>query len=191
MNQVINVESGRVSHVEMSTWNALSPVTKYPPIFNVDLYVWFHVEMSTWIQCGFRLLIPRGNVHQHSTWISMVDSTWKCLRGFNVDLDCCYCHVTYRYIYRAPFINVKRYELVLIAHLYKRIIRIQRVGQIARILPIHVKEGDIQGKSTSFYILVIGRINEISYLFSLRKWVPDPIWISPVSPSLCHHTTVA
>ena len=35
--------------------------------------------------------------------------------------------------------------------------KIQRVVQSARILPIHVKEGDIRGKSTSFYILVSGR----------------------------------
>ena len=27
--------------------------------------------------------------------------------------------------------------------------KIQRVGQSARIIPIHVKEGDIRGKSTS------------------------------------------
>ena len=38
-----------------------------------------------------------------------------------------------------------------------RIVKIQRVGQSARILPIHVKEGDIRGKSTRFYILVSGR----------------------------------
>ena len=38
-----------------------------------------------------------------------------------------------------------------------RIVKIQRVVQSARILPIHVKEGDIQGKSTNFYILVSGR----------------------------------
>ena len=48
------------------------------------------------------------------------------------------------------FIKLKRYELVLIAHLHMRIVKIQRVGQSARILPIHVKEGDIRGKSTSF-----------------------------------------
>ena len=47
-------------------------------------------------------------------------------------------------------LKVKRYELVLIAHLHMRIVKIQRVGQSARILPIHVKEGDIRGKSTSF-----------------------------------------
>ena len=45
---------------------------------------------------------------------------------------------------------LKRYELVLIAHLHMRIVKNQRVGQSARILPIHVKEGDIRGKSTSF-----------------------------------------
>ena len=38
-----------------------------------------------------------------------------------------------------------------------RIVKIQRVGQSARILPIHVKEGNIRGKSTTFYILVSGR----------------------------------
>ena len=37
------------------------------------------------------------------------------------------------------------------------IVKIQRVGQSARILPMHVKEGDIRGKSTRFYILVSGR----------------------------------
>ena len=53
---------------------------------------------------------------------------------------------------------MKRYELVLIAHLYKRIAKIQRVGQrVGQSTRMHVKEGDIQGKSTSFYILVIGR----------------------------------
>ena len=41
------------------------------------------------------------------------------------------------------FIKQKRYELVLIAHLHMRIVKIQRVVQSARILPIHVKEGDI------------------------------------------------
>ena len=55
------------------------------------------------------------------------------------------------------FINLKRYELVLIAHLHMRIVKIQRVVQRARILPIHVKKEDIRGKSTSFYILVSGR----------------------------------
>ena len=38
-----------------------------------------------------------------------------------------------------------------------RIVKIQRVGQGARILRIHVKEGDIREQSTSFYILVSGR----------------------------------
>ena len=37
------------------------------------------------------------------------------------------------------FINRKRYELVVIAHLHIRIIRIQRVGQSTCILPIHLK----------------------------------------------------
>ena len=55
------------------------------------------------------------------------------------------------------FIKLKRYELVLIAHLHMRIVKIQRVGQSGRILPINVKEGDIRGKSTRFYILVSGR----------------------------------
>ena len=48
------------------------------------------------------------------------------------------------------FIKLKRYELVLIAHWHMRIVKIQRVGQSARILPIQVKEGNIRGKSTSF-----------------------------------------
>ena len=43
------------------------------------------------------------------------------------------------------FIKLKRCELVLIAHLLMRIVKIQRVGQSARILPMHVKEGDIRG----------------------------------------------
>ena len=55
------------------------------------------------------------------------------------------------------FIKLKRYELVRIAHLHMRIVKIQRVGQSARILPIHVKEGDIRGNSTRFYFLVSGR----------------------------------
>ena len=55
-----------------------------------------------------------------------------------------------------------------------RIAKIQRVSQSARILPIHVKEGDIRGKSTSFLNYrkrqaKVTRINKISYLFSLIK----------------------
>ena len=38
-----------------------------------------------------------------------------------------------------------------------RIVKIQRVGQSAHIVPIHVKEGDIRGNSTRFYFLVSGR----------------------------------
>ena len=38
-----------------------------------------------------------------------------------------------------------------IAHLHMRIIKFERVGQSARILPIHVKEGVKRGKSTSFF----------------------------------------
>ena len=75
-------------------------------------------------------------------------------------------------------INLKRYELVLIAHLHMRIVKIQRVVQSARILPIHVKEGDIRGKSTSFYILVSGRSRsrELRDLvsFQLDKTGPRP-----------------
>ena len=48
------------------------------------------------------------------------------------------------------FIKLKRYELVSIAHLHMRIVKIQRVGQSARILPIRVKEGELRGKSTIF-----------------------------------------
>ena len=60
----------------------------------------------------------------------------------------------------------------LIAHLHMRIVKIQRVGQSARILPIHVKEGDIREKSTSFLKsrkrqAKVTRINKISYLFRL------------------------
>ena len=60
------------------------------------------------------------------------------------------------------FIKLKRYELVLIAHLHMRIVKIQRVGHSALILPIHVKEGDIQG-----------RINMSSYLLRLIKRGPS------------------
>ena len=38
-----------------------------------------------------------------------------------------------------------------IAHLHMRILEIERVGQSARILPIHVKEGVKRGHSTSFF----------------------------------------
>ena len=56
------------------------------------------------------------------------------------------------------FINLQRNELLLIAaHLHMKIFKIQRVGQSACIPPLHVKEGDKQGKSTRFYILVSGR----------------------------------
>ena len=55
------------------------------------------------------------------------------------------------------FINLKRYELLLIAHLHMSIVKIQRVSQSARILPMYVKEGDKRGESTSFYILVSDR----------------------------------
>ena len=37
-----------------------------------------------------------------------------------------------------------------IAHLHMRIVKIERVGQSARILPIHVKEGVKRGKFFSF-----------------------------------------
>ena len=40
---------------------------------------------------------------------------------------------------RPRFIKLKRYELVLITHLQMLIVKIQRVGQSARILPMHVK----------------------------------------------------
>ena len=38
-----------------------------------------------------------------------------------------------------------------IAHLHMRIAKIKRVGQSARILPIHVKKGVKRGKSTIFF----------------------------------------
>ena len=38
-----------------------------------------------------------------------------------------------------------------IAHLHMRIFKIERVGQSAHILPIHVKEVVNRGKSTSFF----------------------------------------
>ena len=38
-----------------------------------------------------------------------------------------------------------------VAHLHMRIVRIEGVGQIARILTIHVKEGEKRGKQASFY----------------------------------------
>ena len=49
---------------------------------------------------------------------------------------------------RGPFQQDSRSD---IAHLHIRIVGIKRVGQSARILPIHVKEGVKRGKSTSFY----------------------------------------
>ena len=48
------------------------------------------------------------------------------------------------------FIIKKRNKLLRIAYLHMRIVKIQRVGLGARILPIHV-EGDKQGKSTTFF----------------------------------------
>ena len=50
---------------------------------------------------------------------------------------------TARIVAKLRFIKLKRYERVLIAHLHMRIVKIQRVVQTARILPIHVKEGDM------------------------------------------------
>ena len=75
------------------------------------------------------------------------------------------------------FIKLKRYELVLLAHLHMRIVKIQRVGQSARILPIHVKEGDIREKNYEVlysrkWQAKVTRINKISYLFSLIKRGP-------------------
>ena len=58
-----------------------------------------------------------------------------------------------------------------------RFVKIQRVGQSARILPIHVK-GDKRGKSTGFYILVsawqakVTRIIKSWFLFSMIKRGP-------------------
>ena len=60
-----------------------------------------------------------------------------------------------------------------------RIVKIQRVGQSARILPIHFKQGDTRGKSTRFYILVSGRPRSreieliISRIFSVDKTGPS------------------
>ena len=48
------------------------------------------------------------------------------------------------------FIIKKRNKLLRIAHLHMRIVKIQRVGLGARILPIHV-ERDKQVKSTTFF----------------------------------------
>ena len=50
-------------------------------------------------------------------------------------------------ILRGPFQHHSRSD---IAHLHMRIVEIKRVGQSARILPIHVKEGVKRGKSFSF-----------------------------------------
>ena len=55
------------------------------------------------------------------------------------------------------FIIQKTNELLGIAHLHMRIVGIKRVGQSARILPVHVKEGDIRGSQRAFYNLVSGR----------------------------------
>ena len=49
---------------------------------------------------------------------------------------------------RAPFHYHSRSD---IAHLHMRIVKIKRVGQSARIQPIHAKEGVKRGKSTSFF----------------------------------------
>ena len=66
-----------------------------------------------------------------------------------------------------------------------RIVKIQRVGQSARILPIHGKEGDIRGKSTRFYILVSGRprAQELRDLvsFHVDKTGPRPLPVAVVA----------
>ena len=58
-----------------------------------------------------------------------------------------------------------------------RIAKIQRVGQSARILPIHVEEGDLQGKSTSFLYSFklqakVTRINKSLFVFWMIKLGP-------------------
>ena len=50
-------------------------------------------------------------------------------------------------ILRGPFQHHSRSD---IAHLHMRIVEIKRVGQSARILPIHVKEGVKRGIFFSF-----------------------------------------
>ena len=51
------------------------------------------------------------------------------------------------------FIIQNTNELILIAHLHMRIVKIQRVGQSARILPIHVKE-EKTSQSEAFSVLL-------------------------------------
>ena len=58
---------------------------------------------------------------------------------------------------RPPILVVHHHSRSDIAHLNMRIVETERVGQSARILPIHVKEGFKRGKSTSFFIFVSGR----------------------------------
>ena len=60
-------------------------------------------------------------------------------------------------VIRAPFYQRKKIRARINSSFAYEDRKIQRVVQSARILPIHVKEGDIRGKSTSFYILVSGR----------------------------------
>ena len=64
---------------------------------------------------------------------------------------------------RPRFINQKRNTLVLIAHLHLRIAKIQRVGQSARVLPTHIKEGDKRRKSTGPWSLVRGTTFQIIF----------------------------
>ena len=58
---------------------------------------------------------------------------------------------------RAPFYQPEKIRARINSSFAYEKRKIQRVVQSARILPTHVKEGDIRGKSTSFYILVSGR----------------------------------
>ena len=51
-------------------------------------------------------------------------------------------------VIRGPFQHHSRSDIV---HLHMRIVKIKRVGESARILPILVKEGVKRGKSTSFF----------------------------------------
>ena len=51
----------------------------------------------------------------------------------------------------APFYHTENKRALVNTSFHMRIVKIQRVGQSARILPIHVKEGVKRGKSTSFF----------------------------------------
>ena len=74
------------------------------------------------------------------------------------------------------FIKLKRYELVLIAHLHMRIAKIQRVGQELVSSLYKLKKETYEENYEVLYSrkwqAKVTRINKISYLFSLIKRGP-------------------